>query len=148
MSTNSTLSEEERKELEEQINILTESQKYLRYIMASVVLSYENLEVQKQQLIDSLNNVNTTTSDSSNIEADIFQRRLLSSALVIEALTFYFNLSKESSETTTNNPVTNNSNKINHSLDGLALFIVYERTIDNIITYRDKVQNPENINLT
>lgn len=148
MSTNSTLSEEQKKELEEQIKILTESQKYLRYIMASVILSYENLEVQKQQLIDSLNNVNATTSDSSTIETDIFQRRLLSSALVIEALTFYFNLSKQSSETITDNPIQNNSNKLNHFLDGLALFIVYERTIDNIITYKNKVENPEDINLT
>lgn len=145
MSTNSNLSEEKIKEIEDQINILTESQRYLRYIMSSVILSYENLELQKQQLIDSLNNV---SSNSSNIEADVFQRRLLSSVLVIEALTFYFNLSKRSSETTTDNPIKNNSNKLNHFLDGLALFIVYERMIDNIITYKNKVENPEDINLT
>ena len=73
---------------------------------------------------------------------------MISSALVIEALTFYFNLSKQISETDTDNAIENNSNKVNHFLDGLALFIIYERAIDNIITYKNRVINPEDIDLT
>lgn len=147
MSTGSKLSPEQIRKLEDQLNTIIESQKYLLYLTASTLISYNNLEIQKQQIIDSLNNVNTT-GNSSDIEDYIFQMRMISSALVIEALTFYFNLSKQISETDTDNAIENNSNKVNHFLDGLALFIIYERVIDNIITYKNRVLNPEDIDLT
>lgn len=146
MGTNSRLSPEQIKELEDQLNILNESQKYLLYLISSIILSYGNIDTEKQRIIDRLNNINITSSENSSIDDRIFQRRMVASALVIEAATFSFNLSKEDSETNSENPIQDNSNKINHFLDGLALFIIYGRTIDNVITHKNNIETPENIN--
>ena len=83
MSTGSKLSPEQIRKLEDQLNTIIESQKYLLYLTASTLISYNNLEIQKQQIIDSLNNVNTT-GNSSDIEDYIFQMRMISSALVYQ----------------------------------------------------------------
>lgn len=77
---------------QKQLELLNRSQEYLNYVLAGILLQHYYLTVQKQILIDSVENPETF---DLNCYPDIFQLQALASLLVLYALFGFYEQSKD-----------------------------------------------------
>ena len=113
-------------ETKAQLTLIEDSKSYVFIILIGIVLSYFALDIQQKQVICA-----ATEQDCSCLP-DVFPIKMTSSSLVMVALLFFFNVTKNNLNTPSANCADKNSKQVNYLASGAVLAASLIRYLDII----------------